>query len=153
MASDTTVSLSGCLKIKEICKVEPSCGHALPFFVARVSAGFPSPAEDYIEKKLDLHDLLVKHPAATFFVRVEGRSMEGAQIFSGDILIVDKSLQPKNDSIVVAVINGEFTVKRIHLHEGRLFLMPENSHFPPLEVKEEMDFQIWGVVTHVIHAL
>ena len=149
----TTVSLPEGIKIKEIYKVDPSQGQALPFFVASVSAGFPSPAEDYIEKKLDLNALLVKHPAATFFVRVEGNSMEGANIFSGDILIVDKSLKPKNNNIVVAVINGEFTVKRIHLQEGKLFLMPENNRFPPLEVKEEMDFQVWGVVAHVIHAV
>ena len=123
----------------------------LPLFSDPVAAGFPFPAGDHIDQKLDLNDYLIQHPAATFFVRVDGNSMEGAGIFHNDILIVDRSLSPQSRQIVVAVLNGEFTVKRIKQEGKRLFLMPENPHFPPLEVTEELDFQIWGVVTHTIH--
>lgn len=122
-------------------------------FLPSVSAGFPSPAEDYVEKNLDLNELLIAHPAATFFVRVEGESMAGAQIHTGDILVVDRALSPANGSIVIAVLNGEFTVKRVQIKGKRLFLVPENPAFTPIEVVKEADFQVWGVVTYVIHAL
>lgn len=123
----------------------------LPSFDESVAAGFPSPAGDYVEKQLDLNDLIVKHPAATFFVRVEGESMKGAGISSGDILAVDRSLEPANGKIVVAVLNGEFTVKRIQITQNGVFLVPENPAFPPISVSEATDFQVWGVVTYVIH--
>ena len=123
----------------------------LSFFLAPVQAGFPYPADDHIEKKLDLNELLVAHPAATFFVRVEGHSMRDAQIFDGDVLIVDRSLQPESGSIAVAIINGEFTVKRLLKKKDRLYLMAENPAFPSIEISPEMDFQIWGIVTYVIH--
>lgn len=123
----------------------------LSFFLNSVQAGFPSPADDYVEKQLDLNELLIDHPAATFFVRVEGNSMIDAQIFSGDVLIIDRSLQAQSGSIVVAILNGEFTVKRIVKKQGKLFLVAENPAFPPLAITEETDFQIWGVVTYVIH--
>lgn len=123
----------------------------LSFFLTPVSAGFPSPAEDYVEKKLDLNELLISHPAATFFVRVEGDSMINANIHSGDILIVDRSLSAENGSIAIAVLNGEFTVKRVKIEKGELFLVAENPRFPPIKVSKEADFQIWGIVTYVIH--
>jgi DNA polymerase V len=123
----------------------------LSFFLTPVQAGFPSPADDYVEKKLDLNELLVEHPAATFFVRVEGNSMVDAQIYSGDVLIVDRSLQADSGSIVVAILNGEFTVKRVVKKKGKLFLVAENPAFAPIEISDEMDFQIWGVVSYVIH--
>lgn len=123
----------------------------LPLFTARVSAGFPSPAEDHMERSLDLNELLIEHEAATFFVKVEGESMNNAQISSGDILIVDRSLQPKEGAIVVAILNGEFTVKRITYQKGALFLLPENETYKPIEITKEMDFLVWGVVTYVIH--
>ncbi len=123
----------------------------LSFFLAPVQAGFPSPADDYVEKKLDLNELLVTHPAATFFVRVEGHSMRDAQIYDGDVLIVDRSLQAESGSIVVAILSGEFTVKRLQKKKDRLFLVAENPTFAPLEILPEMDFQVWGVVTYVIH--
>lgn len=123
----------------------------LSFFLAPVQAGFPSPADDYVEKNLDLNELLVAHPSATFFVRVEGHSMRDAHIYDGDVLIVDRSLQAETGSIVVAILNGEFTVKRILKKKGRLFLVPENPAFSPIEVTPEIDFQVWGVVTYVIH--
>lgn len=124
-----------------------------PLFVARVSAGFPSPADDFIDKKLDLQELLVKHPASTFFVRVEGESMLHAGIHPGDILVVDRAVPAADQKIVIAALNGELTVKRIRKLKTQLFLVPDNPEFPPLEVTEEMQFEIWGVVTYVIHAV
>ncbi len=125
----------------------------LPLYAARVAAGFPSPADDYIEGKLDLNEHLVKHPAATFFVRVEGDSMIGAGIHSGDILVVDRSLKPCHGKIVIAVLNGELTVKRLEQRKGVLRLLPENNSYPIVEITDAMDFTIWGVVTNAIHAL
>jgi DNA polymerase V len=123
----------------------------LPFYTSKVMAGFPSPAEDYIEKQLDLNELLIAHPAATFFVRVEGDSMCEAGIQSGDILVVDRSVEAVSGKIVIAVLNGEFTVKRLKKEKEHIWLLPENSHYPVIKVTSESDFQIWGVVTYVIH--
>ena len=124
-----------------------------PLFLASVSAGFPSPAEDYIEGRLDLNRHLIKHPAATFFVRVAGDSMINSGIHPGDILVVDRALEPQDSNVVVAVIDGELTVKRISQRHGKLFLVPDNQAYEPLEILEEMEFEVWGVVTSVIHNL
>ena len=123
----------------------------LPLFSSHVEAGFPSPADDFLEKSLDLNELIVDHPAATFFVRVQGNSMEGANIRSGDILVVDRSIEVKNRQIVIALLDGEFTLKRISIEEKKISLLPENPDFPVIEVDQERDFAIWGVVTFVIH--
>ena len=123
----------------------------IPLFEGSVSAGFPSPADDYMDMDLDLHDHLVKNPSSTFCVKAIGESMKDAGIKSGDIMLVDRSLEPKNRSIVLAVINGEFTVKRVNLNDNKLYLMPENDSFTPIKITEEMDFKIWGVVTFIIH--
>ena len=131
----------------------PSAPLELPLFSVKVSAGMPCPADDHVDDLLDLNDHLIQHPNDTFFVRVEGESMINASIHDGDLLIVDRSLKPKHDSIVIAQLNGEFTVKRISIQHNRLLLMPENSAYSPIEVSEDMDFKIWGVVTNVIHAL
>ncbi len=139
------------MRIKDIHRSAVSGSKLLPLFISCVAAGFPSPAEDYMEKRLDLNDLLIKHPAATFFVRVEGDSMRDAGILSGDILVVDRALEAVHGKIVVAVIDGEFTVKRLHIHSGGVTLLPENPAYPALEVKPGSEFQIWGVVTYVIH--
>jgi DNA polymerase V len=139
------------MKIEEILKAEAASSLPLPLFVANVQAGFPSPAEDYLDKTLDLNELLISHPAATFFVRVTGDSMKNAGIFSGDILVVDRSLEAADNKIIVAIVNGEFTVKRLRMQEGRIALVPENPAYPILEMKEGTDFQVWGVVTYVIH--
>ena len=125
----------------------------VPLYLTPVVAGFPSPAEDYIEGKLDLNKYLIKHPAATFFVRVSGDSMIGAGIHPGDILIVDRALEPADKKIVIAVINGELTVKRIRITGEKVTLVPENKNYEPIRVEEEMDFEIWGIVTNVIHPL
>ncbi|HEY9827606.1 MAG TPA: translesion error-prone DNA polymerase V autoproteolytic subunit [Stenomitos sp.] len=126
---------------------------SLDLYQQPVSAGFPSPAEDYIEGKLDLNLHLIKNPAATFYVRVSGDSMIGAGIHNGDLLVVDRSLDAVSGRIVIAVLNGELTVKRLLQDGDRLFLNAENKHYPPIEVCEPQSFCIWGVATSVIHLL
>lgn len=121
------------------------------FVSSTVQAGFPSTADDHIEKKLDLNELLIHRPAATFFVRVEGESMVGANIHTGDILIVDRSIQAVDGAIVIAILNGEFTVKRISIVQKKIVLMPENPSYPPISISPDSDFQVWGVVTYIIH--
>lgn len=123
----------------------------LPLFESPVEAGFPSPATDEIEAELNLHKLMVKHPAATFFVRAKGDSMIGAHISPGDILVVDRSLSPSDGKIVIALINGEFTVKRLKIEGSKIILLPENKEYDPIIVKEGVHFEVWGVVTYVIH--
>lgn len=125
----------------------------IPLFTTHVSAGFPSPADDSIDQKLDLNEYLIKHPAATFFVRVEGESMLNAGIHPGDLLIVDRSLEASDKKIIIAILNGELTVKRIRKTQNQLFLLPDNPQYPPFEIKPDMDFEIWGVVTYVIHSV
>ena len=125
----------------------------IPLASGRVSAGFPSPADDYIEKKLDLNEYLIRHPAATFFVRVSGDSMSGASMHPGDILIVDRALKPISGKIVIAILEGDLTVKRIQQRGGKTFLVPENPAYTPMEIHPETSFEIWGVVTHVIHSV
>lgn len=124
-----------------------------PLFLVPVSAGFPSPADDYLKGQLDLNRHLIKHEAATFFVRVTGDSMIGSGIHSGDLLIVDRALAATDNSVVIAVVHGELTVKRIQTRGGQLVLMPDNGNSEPLPISAWTDFAIWGVVTHVIHAV
>ena len=140
-------------RIKTIYEPKKEARCERPIFMAPVTAGFPSPAEDYIEGKLDLNEHLVKHPAATFFVRVTGDSMIDAGIHPGDILIVDRSLEAADKKVVIAVVEGELTVKRIRLINEKIVLMPENENYKPLQINNETDFEIWGVVTNVIHPL
>jgi DNA polymerase V len=129
-------------------------GYKIPLFSSKVAAGFPSPAEDYIEDNLDLNEHLIKHPAATFLVRVSGTSMINAGIFENDILIVDRSLSPVSGKIVIAAVDGQLTVKRLHKDKtGQVLLMPENPTFPPIPVDDKNNVYIWGVVTNVIHAV
>ena len=123
----------------------------IPSFLDSVSAGFPSPATDYMENKLDLNEHLIKHPAATFIVKAKGLSMMDAGILSGDLLIVDRSITPKNNNIVIASVFGDLTVKKLQKKENSLFLLSANSDYPSIEVKEEMECFIWGVVTYIIH--
>jgi DNA polymerase V len=123
----------------------------IPLYASKVSAGFPSPADDYLEQKLDLNTHLIQHPAATFFVRASGDSMKNAGIQSGDMLIVDRSLAPAHGKIVIAAVQGELTVKRLSCQNGRVTLMPENPAFSPIDITNEQEIVIWGVVTHVIH--
>lgn len=122
----------------------------LPLVMCRVSAGFPSPADDFLEGSLDLNDY-IEHPAATYFVRAEGDSMTGAGIYNGDLLIVDRSIEARQGHIVIAVIQGELTVKRLKKDRGGWILMPENPDYPAIPMAEET--QIWGVVRNAIRHL
>jgi len=127
------------------------CRVALPLFTGKVAAGFPSPADDYVEKTLDLNELLVQKPAATYFVRAEGESMLGAGIHPNDILIVDRSIEPVPGKIVICALNGELVVKRLKRRAGQWVLGSENPAYRDIVLREEMDTVIWGVVTTVIH--
>lgn len=124
----------------------------IPLYSSSVRAGFPSPADDYIETRMDLNEHLIKHPAATFFVRAAGDSMILAGIQSGDMLIVDRSLEATHGKIVIAALNGELTVKRLYRQQGVVKLVAENPKYPDIIITEAHDMVIWGVVTHVIHA-
>lgn len=126
---------------------------AIPLYGSAVTAGFPSPADDYIEGQLDLGEYLVRHPAATFFVRASGHSMIYAGIHDGDLLIVDRAIPPRDGDVVIAALYGELTVKRIRRRGGRLLLEPDNGAYPAIEVPPEADLQVWGVVTNAIHPL
>jgi len=139
------------MKVDEVLTPEISSQVDIPVFTVSVSAGFPSPADGHMEGRLDLNQHLIKHPAATFFVRVSGDSMIGAGINDGDLLIVDRSLEAKDGDVVLAVVNSEFTVKRIKKHKGEMFLVPENDKYNPIKVTEEMNSEIWGIVTNSIH--
>lgn len=139
------------MKITDITACSTLVSQALPLYETKVQAGFPSPADDYISGKLDLNTYLIHRPAATFFVRVTGDSMIDAGIRENDLLIVDKSLEATNGKIVIAVVKGDFTVKRLHKIKDELYLVPENKKFEPIKLGEG-DY-IWGVVTSVIHQL
>ena len=128
-------------------------GRLLPLAGDSVAAGFPSPADDYIEAGIDLNDHLIRHPNSTFFLRVSGASMTGAGIHHGDLLIVDRSLDPRPGRIVVAVLEGAFTLKRLSRHQGRLRLEAAHPAYPPLELGDAEETLLWGVATHAIHPL
>ncbi len=139
--------------VETIHKPDSSTRHRQPLFKSGVSAGFPSPAADYEDGKLDLNRHLIKNTAATFFVRVNGDSMIGAGIHTGDLLVVDRSLEPKDKNVVIAVVDGELTVKRIRLRKGKITLQPENENYPARQITECVEFEVWGVVTNAIHSL
>ena len=126
---------------------------AVPLFTSFVQAGFPSPADDFLEKRIDLNEYLIRNQAATFLVRVKGDSMQGAGITDGDLLVVDRSVTPSHNQIVVGILDGEFTVKRLLRHKGQIWLRAENPDFPDLQVREGQEFNVWGVVTFAIHNL
>src|SRR5262245_51633992 len=130
---------------------QPSTSYACLLFLVPVAAGYPSPADDYLDGALDLNKHLIKHPTATFFVRVAGESMREAGIHSGDVLIVDRALTPSDGSVVIAVVNGELTVKRLSKRQGKGMLVPDTHQYPPLAITETIGFDVWGVVTYVIH--
>ena len=125
----------------------------VPLYGSYVTAGFPSPADDFLEKKIDLNEYLIRNKASTFLVRVAGDSMSGAGICTGDILVVDRSVTPRNKHIIVGAINGEFTVKRFIKENKRIILQPENPAYKAIEITAESDFNVWGVVTFAIHNL
>lgn len=125
----------------------------LPLYLSPVEAGFPSPADDYMEGKLDLHRHLVRNEAATFFLRAHGESMLGAGIHDGDLLVVDRSLEARHNRVVIAALDGELTVKRLVIRQQRAYLAPENPEFAEIDITEREHLHIWGVVSYVIHKL
>ena len=125
----------------------------LPFFETKVQAGFPSPAEDHLEQRLDLNSLVIENPSATFFVRVAGESMKDIGITDGDILVVDRSIENWENRIVVAVIDSEFTIKRFTSQNETVILEAENPDYPVIEITPEMDFSVWGVVRWTLKKL
>jgi DNA polymerase V len=137
--------------ISAIYSYEKRKRNLIPLYLSSVSAGFPSPADDYIENKLDLNELLVLHPSATFFTRVNGNSMIEAGIFHNDLLVVDRAEQPTDGVVIIAVVDGELTVKRLKKEKGKIYLVAENPDYQPIEIKEDTQFEVWGVVIAVIH--
>ncbi len=123
-----------------------------PLYGCKINAGFPSPADDYIESQLDFNEYLVKHKAATFCLRVKGDSMAGANILDGNLLIVDRAAEPKHNDIVVAVVDGELTVKRLYKRRGVVKLVAANDAYPEIVIKPENEMVVWGVVRHVVHS-
>lgn len=136
-------------KVERI-KPDTTTNTELPLFQTGISAGFPSPADDYIEDRIDLNRELIRNPSSTFFGRVNGDSMINAGIGDGDLIVIDKSIEPKDGSIVVCVIDGEFTVKRFQKINGEIFLMPENEKYKAIKITNENDFRVWGTVTYTI---
>ncbi|WP_436395111.1 LexA family protein [Acidithiobacillus ferriphilus] len=126
---------------------------SMPLFISMVAAGFPSPADDYVEKALDLNEYCMPNRSGSFFLRVTGHSMTGAGIHDGDILVVDRSITPKSGNVVIAVLDGELTVKRMVRKGGMVLLMPENKDYPVITIDQEQDFLVWGTVTFVVHKL
>ena len=141
----------GRTKIDQVLRADIGSERRQIMYSTLVAAGMPLPTEEYSEGKIDLNEHLLKNPEATFFVRVSGDSMIDAGIHPGDLMIVDRSLMPASGKVVIAVVNGELTVKRLFKENGKLFLMPENPNYPAIEITEDMAFMIWGVVTNVIH--
>lgn len=143
------------IKITEIFSAENSEKKVLPLYETSVSAGFPSPADDFIDQKLDLNKYLIKNAPATFLVRVDGESMIDAGIRPGSILIVDRSLNAEDGKIIVAILDGEFTVKRIEKRNGAIILKPENNsgNYKSITISEDREFEVWGVVTSIIQEI
>lgn len=125
----------------------------IPFYSCRIAAGFASPADDHLDNHIDLNKLMVPTPSATFMLTVEGDSMMGAGIFDGDMLVIDRSKTAKNGSVVIAVVHGELTVKRLRRDAVGVWLVPENPKFKAIHITDESELVIWGCVTHAIHNL
>ncbi|WP_195757754.1 LexA family protein, partial [Legionella pneumophila] len=140
-------------QLAELERLKSHVSYQLPVFASKIQAGFPSPADDYIEGYLDLNTKFIKHPSSTFVLQATGESMVDAGIFSGDWLLVDRSIEPSDGRIVIAAVNGELTVKRLSKKGGRVQLLPANPKFQPIDITEDSEMVIWGVVTLVLHEL
>jgi DNA polymerase V len=138
------------LKTLEVYHISLQTILELPFAKDGVSAGFPSPADDFLDVGIDLNKELIKNPSATFYGKVRGHSMKDLGIHDGDLLVIDRSLEVQNGKIAVCFVDGEFTVKQIQLGKGTCWLLPANKDFKPMQVTSDNDFQIWGIVIHVI---
>ncbi len=135
----------------QLFRIDISTRQPLQYADAGVQAGFPSPAQDYICRTIDLNEELIEHPASTFYARVTGDSMSGEGITEGDILVIDKSIEPENGDLAVCCLEGEFTLKRLRFVSDKcLFLMPSNRHYRPIEITPDRDFMVWGVVLYTI---
>ncbi len=146
----------GSLRASEISgflDIESRTAMVVPLVSSNVAAGFPSPADDYLDRPLDFNELLIENPASTFAVRIAGDSMTGAGLYPGDIAIVDRSKGPVNGSVVLALVDGEFTMKRYRLRAGSVSLQAENANFEEIQIAEGMQFEVWGVVTKAIRML
>jgi DNA polymerase V len=141
------------LRVTEIYKPDVSTVLELRFFLSRVPAGFPSPADDYLDEFLDLNQKLIRDKSATFFARADGDSMEGYGIYSGDLLVVNRAVKPVSGMVVVASLNGELLVKCYMVLDGKAFLTSGNRKYPPISLGEGHELVIWGVVEHSIHSL
>ena len=139
------------MNVIEVYRLKSEAKVKLPLILARTQAGFPSPADDYIQERIDLNQKLILHPEATYLVRVMGDSMIGDRIHDGDYLIVDRAIEPNHNDIILAVLNREFTVKRLVKTNLRWYLVAANPKYPPFEITPEMDFEIWGKVTYIFH--
>lgn len=139
--------------VLDIYSAESATELELPYVPNGISAGFPSPALDFVDLTIDLNRHLIKHPSATFYGRVKGESMKDAGINDGDLLVIDKSIEPEDGKIAVCYVDGEFTLKRIRIEEKELWLMPANDEYEPIKVEEGNELIIWGVVTHVIKSV
>ena len=139
------------MKKNNIYKADNNLSISIGLHLTTIAAGFPSPADDHLDVSLDLNEYLIKHPSATFYIYVKGDSMINDGIYNGDIMIVDRALIPKSKNIVVAVIDGEFTVKKMYKKNNKIYLKPSNNNYKSLCITSDMDFQVWGVVTHTIH--
>jgi len=138
--------------LKFICP-DTETGTGLPFITHGISAGFASPAQDFLQDRIDLNKELVKNPLTTFYIRVAGNSMINAGISDGDLLVADRSLEPSDGKIAICLIDGEFTVKRLKVATDCIYLMPENPAYKPLRVTDDNNFTIWGIVTYVVRSL
>ncbi|WP_294822868.1 translesion error-prone DNA polymerase V autoproteolytic subunit [uncultured Flavobacterium sp.] len=126
---------------------------SVPFISHRIAAGFASPAQDFLEERIDLNKELVKNPLTTFYITVSGNSMINAGIADGDLLIADRSLEPADGKVAICLIDGDFTVKRLKVGTDCIYLMPENPAYKPLKVTEDNNFTIWGIVTYVVRSV
>lgn len=133
-----------------IYKIDTSTYLPLPFADEGIKAGFPSPAQDYIELALDINEMLVKNPATTFYGKVNGNSMEDARLYDGDIVVIDRSLEPRNGDKVVCFLDGDFTIKFMEIEDQTVWLVPANNEYPRIKITPDNDFMVWGVVTSSI---
>jgi DNA polymerase V len=137
--------------VDEIYNYIESDGNKFPLYLTSVSAGIPSPSDDYIDQMISLEDHCVKNSASTFLLKVIGESMINAGIFAGDLMVVDRSIEPRHGKIVIAAVDGELTVKRLHISGKEIMLMAENPKYKPIKIEDRSELHIWGVVTSVIH--
>nr|WP_103028684.1 translesion error-prone DNA polymerase V autoproteolytic subunit [Salinibacter altiplanensis] len=143
----------GVLRVVSTRPARKGLGRERPLFLSRVPAGFPSPADDYIETSLDLGERLIQNEEATFYVRVSGGSMKGVGIHDGDVLVVDRSVEPTEGDVVIAALGGELTVKRYEVRSGQPYLIPEAEGYDPIPIREGQELVVWGVAQHVVHEI